>query len=92
MSVQVEFPDEILLAVREDRAAFIRKAMIYTLGHLYSEGKISAGFAGQVLGCDRVEVYRRFAEHGFAVIDYPEEERAMEAAAGRAIAAEQQTK
>lgn len=91
MSIQVEFPDEILLAVREERTAFIRKAMIYTLGHLYGEGKISAGFAGQVLGCDRVEVYRLFAEYGFAVIDYPEEEYAMEAAAGRAIATENQT-
>lgn len=87
MSVQVEFPDEILLAARENRDTFIRNATIYTLGHLYEQGKISSGLAAQVLGCDRPEVYRLFNEHGFAVIDYPEEEHDSEAQAGKAVAA-----
>jgi predicted HTH domain antitoxin len=87
MTVQIEFPDEILLAAREDRATFVRKATIYTLGHLYAQGKISAGFAAQVVGCDRVEMYRLLSEHGFAVIDYPPEEYEAEARAAEEIAA-----
>jgi hypothetical protein len=31
MSVSVVFPEEILTAVREDRAQFTRQVMIYTL-------------------------------------------------------------
>lgn len=27
----------------------------YTLGHLYEQGRISAGLGAQVLGCDRLE-------------------------------------
>lgn len=86
MSVQVEFPDEILLVSREDRETFIRNAMVSTLGHLYEQGKISAGFAAQVLACDRIEVYRLFSERGFAVIDYPHEEWDMESQAATDVA------
>ena len=32
-----------------------------------------------MLGCDRWEFYRLLSEHGFAVIDYPEEELEQEA-------------
>lgn len=85
MSVHVEFPDEILLVVRENRDTFVRQAMVYTLGHLYEQGKMSSGFAAQVLGCDRTEVYRLFSDAGFAVIDYPEDEWATEAAAAQMI-------
>ncbi len=88
MSVHVEFPEEILLAVKENRETFVRHATLYTLGHLYEQGKISSGFAAKVLGCGRVEVYRLFSEHGFSVIDYPEEELEMEAEAAKAIASE----
>lgn len=74
MSIHVEFPDVILLATREERDVFVRKATIYVLGHLYEQGKISAGFAAQVMGCDRIEMYRLFTEHGFAIITYSEDE------------------
>lgn len=88
MTIQVEFPDEILLASRQNRDAFVRSATIYTLGHLYQQGKISSGFAAQILGCSRVEIYRLFNENGFAVIDYPEEEYQLEAHASHDIVRE----
>ena len=49
MSIHVEFPEELLAATREDPQAFARKVMIYTLGHLYEQGKISPGIGAQVL-------------------------------------------
>ena len=86
MAVSVEFPDEILLAARENRDTFVRNATIYTLGHLYEQGKISSGFAAGVMGCDRVELYRLLHDHGFAVIDYAEEDYDGEAQAAQTIA------
>jgi hypothetical protein len=52
---------------------------IYTLGKLYEAGRISGGLGAKVLGCDRWEFYRLLSDHGFAVIDYPDEELKQEA-------------
>ena len=79
MSVSVSFPDELLLASKEDKDSFARSVMIYTLGHLYSEGKISSGVGAGILGCSRLEFYRLLSEHGFSVIDYPADELEEEA-------------
>jgi predicted HTH domain antitoxin len=87
MSVHIEFPEEVLVASREDRDVFARNVMLYTLGHLYEQGKISAGFGARVLGTDRWEFYRLLSEHGFAVIDYAHEELEAEAQSSREIAA-----
>ena len=86
MSVSVVFPEELLVASREDREQFARRVMIYTLGHLYEQGKISSGFGAQVLGCDRWEFYRLLSENGFAVIDYTEEELVDEAQTSHELA------
>jgi predicted HTH domain antitoxin len=55
--------------------------LIYTLGKLYETGRISGGFAAQILGCDRWEFYRLLSENGFSVIDYPEDDLSSEASA-----------
>ncbi len=38
MSVEVVFPEELLVASREDREQFVRQAMIYTLGTCTRKG------------------------------------------------------
>ena len=91
MSVNVVFPEELLVAVREDREAFSRQVKIYTLGHLYQKGKISSGIGAEVLGCSKWEFYRLLSEHGFAVIDYPDEELELEAQTSREIAAKKKS-
>ena len=79
MSISVTFPEELLVASKEDRERFSRQVMIYTLGHLYEQGKISSGVGARVLDCDRREFYRLLTEHGFSVIDYPLDEQDEEA-------------
>jgi predicted HTH domain antitoxin len=86
MSVSVVFPEALLVAAKEDRAQFVRQVMIYTLGHLYEQGKISSGLGANVLGCDRWEFYRLLSDNGFAVIDYPADELAAEAETSRQLA------
>ena len=54
MSVTVEFPEELLIACREEKDVFQRRVMVLTLGKLYQEGKISSGVGSEILGCDRV--------------------------------------
>ncbi len=85
MNVTVSFPEELLVASREDRESFSRKVTIYTLGHLYEQGKISSGIGAKVLGCGRLEFYRLLSEHGFLVIDHDEEDLQNEARSSREI-------
>jgi len=86
MGVEVVFPDELLVALKEDRETFRKKVLIYTLGKLYEAGRISGGLGAQILGCDRWEFYRLLSESGFAVIDYPDEELEGEAENSRQLA------
>jgi len=79
MSVSVVFPDELLVASKEDREQFTRRVMVYTLGQLYQEGKISSGVGARILGCDKWKFYRLLSEYGFSVIDYAEEDLVYEA-------------
>jgi predicted HTH domain antitoxin len=82
MGVEVVFPEKVLVALREEPQDFRKQVFIYTLGKLYEAGRISGGLGAQVLGCDRWEFYRLLSEHGFAVIDYPDEELKQEAQVG----------
>ena len=86
MSVSVVFPDELLVASREDREQFSRRVMIYTLGQLYHEGKISSGIGARILNCDRWEFYRILSAYGFAVIDYSEDDKGYETQTSHQIA------
>lgn len=87
MSVNVAFPEELLVAAGEDEDRFSRRVMIYTLGHLYEQGKISSGIGARILGCDRWGFYTLLSEHGFAVIDYAAEDMEDEAQTSRDLAA-----
>ena len=86
MSVSVVFPNELLVASKEAQEQFSRRVMIYTLGRLYEEGKISSGMGADILGCDRWEFYRLLSEYGFSVIDYAAEDQEYEAQTSRELA------
>lgn len=86
MDISVTFPEELLIAARETPETFSRKVIIYTLGHLYEQGKISSGIGASILSCNRWEFYRQLSEHGFSVIDLDPEELDAEAMTSREIA------
>ncbi len=76
--MEVLFPNELLVALKEEPEGFRQRVLLYTLGKLYELGRISGGFGAKILGCDRWEFYRLLSESGFAVIDYPDEELEQE--------------
>ena len=86
MSINVTFPEELLVASKEDRDLFTRQVMIYTLEHLYEQGKISSGLGARVLGGDRWGFYRLLAECGLSVIDYPPDDQDDEAQGSHELA------
>jgi predicted HTH domain antitoxin len=86
MTINVTFPEELLIAAREEKNAFSRKVMIYTLGHLFQEGKISGGLVAKMLECDLQTAYNILSEYGFSIIDYDEEEWELELQTSKEIA------
>lgn len=82
MNVKVLFPEELLLALREDPQSFRKKVFIFTLSKLYEAGRISGGLGAKVLGCDRWEFYRLLSDNGFSVLDYPDQELDQEGKVG----------
>jgi len=80
MSVLVEIPDTVLNTSNTDRGHFVRQATIYTLGQMYHLGHVTAGFAAEVLGCNKIEFYHLLSENGFSVIDYAFEQLDQEVA------------
>jgi len=86
MGVEVVFPEEILLILKEGEKDFRKRTFIYTLGKLYQDGKISGGYGAKLLGCTKREFYSILSEHGFAVIDLDEEEKGEELQESRKLA------
>ena len=86
MGVDVVFPGEVLVILREGEKEFKKRALIYTLGKLYQDGKISGGYCAQILGCTKREFYRTLSEHGFPVIDLGEEDKEEELQGSRKLA------
>lgn len=86
MSINVTFPEELLIATREEKSVFSRKVMIYTLGHLYQEGKISGGLVAKVLECNLQTAYTILSEYGFSIIDYEQDEWELELETSKEIA------
>ena len=86
MGVEVVFPEEMLVILREGEREFKKRVLIYTLGKLYQGGKISGGYGSQILGCTKREFYRILSEEGFPVIDLEEEDREEELQGSRKLA------
>ena len=86
MTISVTFPEELLIAAREEKGVFSRKVVIYTLGHLYQEGKISGGLVAKILDCDKQTAYTILSEYGFPVIDYDQDEWESEVQSSKKIA------
>ncbi len=72
--MEVVFPNELLIALKEEPEGFRQKVLLCTIGKLYELGRISGGFGAKIPGCTRWDFYRALSENGFAVIDYPDEE------------------
>ena len=60
---------------REDIAQRVTEWLVLSL---FTEGKISSGKAGQLLGISRIEFLALLRKHGIAYVDYTEDELADE--------------
>jgi predicted HTH domain antitoxin len=62
MAVKLAFPEELIKALGPNPE---REALEAVLLYLISQGRMSTGKAGRLLGLDRLEAIRWYTDHGF---------------------------
>ncbi len=71
LEIQVPSPLLRLGISREDISSRITKWLVFSL---FTEGRISSGKAGQLLGISRIEFLALLRKHGIAYVDYTDDE------------------
>jgi predicted HTH domain antitoxin len=75
LEIQLPAPLLQLGITREDISQRVTEWLVLSL---FTEGRISSGKAGQLLGISRIEFLALLRKHGIAYVDYTEEELAEE--------------
>jgi predicted HTH domain antitoxin len=73
-TIRIEFPDEILLALKETPEGMARMIRIAAAAKLYELRKLSSGRAAEFAGISRIAFLQALADYGVAVFDLTEEE------------------
>jgi len=72
--IEVKFPKEILLAIKENKEEFEKKVRLFTAIKLFEQGKISSGLGAVIVGCTKREFFKLLAENEVNFLDYEKEE------------------
>jgi predicted HTH domain antitoxin len=86
-SVNVEYPVDVRMALRETKEEFARDLLMLAAVKLYELGKISSGKAAALAGTDRVSFLLGLGRYRVSVFNYTSEELEREVAEARARAA-----
>lgn len=81
-TVSIEFPDEVLSALRRSPAEFVREVRLAASIHWYQQGEVSQEKAAAIAGLDRVEFLRELAHRMIDVIHVDLDELRREAGRG----------
>ena len=73
-TITIQCPDEVLISLKEDAAAFGRDLALTAAMKYYELGRLSSGRAAELAGLSRVEFLRRAAEFRVPAWDLSHEE------------------
>jgi len=79
-SVNVEYPADVRMALRETKEEFARDLLMLAAVKLYELGKISSGKAAALAGTDRVSFLLGLGKYRVSVFNYTPEELEREVA------------
>jgi len=80
--IQIDLPDNVLLATGQSAEEFVREAKFLLSLKLFEVGRLSSGRAAEICGMPRVDFLLLAGRMGVPVADLDEEEMGRELADG----------
>jgi len=77
-TIQIELPDEVLLALQETPEGLSRVIRMAAAAKLYELGKLSSGRAADFAGLPRVSFLQALERYGVSIFEVTEEELAQD--------------
>ncbi len=81
-TLTIEYPEEILISLKESKADFSRELKIAAAVKLYELGKLSSGKAAKLAGMDKVSFLKILGEYRISISSLEEFEEDMKVAIG----------
>lgn len=81
-TLTIEYPEEILISLKESKADFSRELKIAAAAKFYELGKLSSGKAAKLAGMDKVSFLKVLGEYRISISSLEEFEEDMKVAIG----------
>jgi len=74
----LEYPEEILISLKEDEKHFLKEVKILAAVKLYELNRLSLGKAAELAGVDKVDFIKVLGEHKVSIFKLTKEELAKD--------------
>jgi len=74
----LEYPDEILISLKEDEKHFLKEVKLLAAVKLYELNRLSLGKASKLAGLDKIDFIKVLGEHKVSIFKLNEEELAKD--------------
>ncbi len=83
VKAEIEFPEDILISLKESKEEFVKNIKLYAATELYKRKKLSLGKAAELVGMPRLEFADLLSKSQIPVLDLSVQELKSEIASAK---------